>query len=332
MWCPHCQADLASEISADGQSMLCTSCSQEIRKVFAPSLHPETQNARELLSRWASEDLFSDDGDAIPEELPPVAPEIPVSKSASPPRTIKPTRDTSADDKFAGRPASGDPSNRARPAPESSKPKFRIDSAHPSEHAPATPPRSTPRRPSQLAGVGHDSTADHEHHQTNHRGNHKQQHHASQTSNGRRHDSAHAVVGTPHFDVQRFARPEGVPGKGESLWGQLLAYAGVAVLTVGTVLVLYGHFGGVENYSSTGWLVATGGQMLLMLGVVTLISGGMQQTTHEVTERVQYIGERMIRIEQSTQDILRGPHFLRDTSEEQVPTTQTRYQDDAEPS
>jgi hypothetical protein len=93
------------------------------------------------------------------------------------------------------------------------------------------------------------------------------------------------------------------------LWGQLLAYAGVGVLTVGTVLVLWGHFGSVAQYASTGWLVATGGQMLLMLGVVTLVSGGMQQTTHEVSRRVERIGERIIRIEQSTRDILQGPHF-----------------------
>jgi hypothetical protein len=49
--------------------------------------------------------------------------------------------------------------------------------------------------------------------------------------------------------------------------------------------------------------------MLLFLGVTTLISGGMQQTSHEVTRRVEYIGDRMLRFEQSAEQLLRGPHF-----------------------
>ena len=105
-------------------------------------------------------------------------------------------------------------------------------------------------------------------------------------------------VAAPHFDLSAMPRKPN-PGKAESIWGQLLAYAGVGVLTVGTALVLWGHFGGPPQYAPTGWLVATAGQMLLFLGVVTLISGGMQQTTHEVTSRVEYIGSLMLRYEQT---------------------------------
>ena len=77
------------------------------------------------------------------------------------------------------------------------------------------------------------------------------------------------------------------PGRQESIFGQLLAYLGVGLLTIGTALVVWGYFGGeaVQAYQSTGWLVSTAGQMLLFLGVVTLVSGGMQQTTHEVAQR-----------------------------------------------
>lgn len=76
-------------------------------------------------------------------------------------------------------------------------------------------------------------------------------------------------------------------------------------------MVLWGYFGGLGKYTSTGFLISTAGQMLLFLGVVTLVSGGMQQTSHEVTTRVEYLGDRMIRMEQATQQVLRSPHFAR---------------------
>jgi hypothetical protein len=127
----------------------------------------------------------------------------------------------------------------------------------------------------------------------------------------RRNDEPHLTVAAPHFDLA--AMPQKLSaGKAESIWGQLLAYGGVAVLTVGTALVLWGHFGGPAQYAPTGWLVATAGQMLLFLGVVTLISGGMQQTTQQVTSRVEYIGNRMLRFEQTAEELLRGPHFGRE--------------------
>ena len=135
---------------------------------------------------------------------------------------------------------------------------------------------------------------------------------------GYRVDAAEQSVAAPHFSTESFQVPTGkAPGRFESLAGQLLAYGGVALLTVGTALVLYGYFGGGGETTATGWLVATIGQMLLFLGVVTLISGGMQQTTHEVGSRVQYLGERIIRLE-SSQQTLAGPHYARERVESGV--------------
>ena len=262
MWCPDCQADVATEVAADGQSLLCTACGAEIRKVFAPSLHPETRSARDLLQRWAAEELLDPPEDA---------------EASLPAEPARPTRQ---------------PRHAAARGPQSmpskSKPKFRIDGAHPSgeraaARVAAEPPRTPP--PVQTAAA------------------------AQPLPPGYRQDQPHGGLRAPHFDVQAVVENPEKSGRSESLWGQLLAYAGVGVLTIGTVLVLWGHFGGLPSYASTGWLVATGGQMLLFLGVVTLVSGGMQQTTHEVTRRVEHIGERIIRIEQSTREILQGPHF-----------------------
>ena len=268
MWCPHCQADVATEIAADGQALLCTSCGAEIRKVFAPSLHPETRSARELLERWAAEEIL-DDPEAGRSQLPD-QPGVPVQRSAPRARGERTQPSSAGSDTGAGK----------------SRPKFRIDAAHPTEaivaRGDAAPPNEPPARRPQSAD---DLPA------------------------GYRQDAAHVQMKGPHFDARSVIQNPEQSGRSESLWGQLLAYAGVGVLTIGTVLVLWGHFGSVPNYASTGWLVATGGQMLLFLGVVTLVSGGMQQTTHEVTRRVEHIGERIYRIEESTREILQGPHF-----------------------
>ncbi len=284
MWCPQCQADVATEIAVDGQSLLCTACGVEVRKVFAPSLHPETRSARELLQRWAAEELLNEPESIAPPN-PGSVPAAPEPVCPSPPPVEPPAREP------ASHPAR---SERERRPP---KARFRIDSAHPTrelvsqtEPRPASPP--VPSRPAAAAPDRRPLPPGYHQH------------------------APHASVPAPHLDLQGLIEHPEKSGRSESLWGQMLAYVGVGVLTIGTVLVLWGHFGSVAQYSSTGWLVATGGQMLLMLGVVTLVSGGMQQTTHEVSRRVERIGERIVRIEQSTRDILLSPHFGRTSAHE----------------
>jgi hypothetical protein len=102
----------------------------------------------------------------------------------------------------------------------------------------------------------------------------------------------------PHFQTAPVSLAD-KSSKWVTLVGQLFAYLGVGGLTIGTVLVLMGYFGGPANYATTGWLITTAGQMLLFLGVVTLVSGGMEQTTQEVARRIDTIGERLVRIEQA---------------------------------
>ena len=92
-----------------------------------------------------------------------------------------------------------------------------------------------------------------------------------------------------------------------SLIGQTLSYLGVLGLTVGTSMVILGHFGGYADYTPTGWLVTTVAQMLLFLGVINLVSGGIEQNNEDVARRISALGEQLLRIEQSTAT-LRGPH------------------------
>ena len=89
----------------------------------------------------------------------------------------------------------------------------------------------------------------------------------------------------------------------------MLAYGGVLALTIGAAMLLMGYFGSAEwqEYTPTGWLVTITGQMLLFLGVITLVSGGLEQTSQEVAKRIDYLGDRMIRIEWASQHALKGP-------------------------
>ncbi len=112
---------------------------------------------------------------------------------------------------------------------------------------------------------------------------------------------AHALPpGPPHFQTAPVSLAD-KSSKWVTLVGQIFAYLGVGGLTVGTSLVLLGYFGGPASYVTTGWLVTTAGQMLLFLGVVTLVSGGMEQTTQEVARRIDTLGERLVRIEQAAE-------------------------------
>lgn len=177
-----------------------------------------------------------------------------------------------------------EPARTPQPISGSSKKKFRIDAAHTRSvelqgDGPTIPPPH--RRPAPAMPDGHRLDAGHD-------------------------------ISRPHMRTESFVPPGGKrPGRFESMAGQLLAYGGVGLLTVGTALILSGYFGGPVKYAPTGWLVATIGQMFLFLGVVTLISGGMQQTTHEVGARVADLGSRLGRIEETTELALHGPHFMK---------------------
>jgi hypothetical protein len=173
----------------------------------------------------------------------------------------------------------------ADPPPPAGQPnlKYRIDAAHPQEtqrsarHAPADSP-PPPQAAQPKLPIGHKLHAAHR-------------------------------LSPPHFTSQAFP-PNTRTVNWLSFAGQLVAYLGVGALTVGTVLILVGYFGGPASYAPTGWLITTIGQMFLFLGVVTLVSGGMEQTTHEVARRVDRLGEKISRLEERTlASFPRGPSF-----------------------
>jgi len=113
--------------------------------------------------------------------------------------------------------------------------------------------------------------------------------------------------------------PEPQPRNLQTLLGQILAYLGVGGLAVGTALVLWGYFGGPPQMTPNGWLLTTAGQMLLFLGVVTLIAGGLEQTTNEVSQKIDSLSERLFEFENryyrvDRPEALQGPHFFKEHS------------------
>lgn len=152
-----------------------------------------------------------------------------------------------------------------------------------------------------------------------------------QTTNTFRTDTAHQPGDPPESarfsGSQQATSASPSPGGWYSNIGQVLAYLGIIFLTAGTCGVIVSYFGGPANYAPYGWLGATIGQMLLFLGIVTLISAGMEQTSQElrqavddrindVTQRLDLIGNRIMRIEEASSEGPPKPHLISQPEQE----------------
>ena len=78
--------------------------------------------------------------------------------------------------------------------------------------------------------------------------------------------------------------------------GQLAAYGGVLLLTGGTAMVISAHYSGNVSNAATGWLTASVGQMLLFLGVITVVSQGIEQTRRELQLKLSKLERRLKRL------------------------------------
>lgn len=146
-----------------------------------------------------------------------------------------------------------------------------------------------------------------------------------------------AVHSPPHLDIQQLIDRRLQEEKQGFNWmvfaGQWLSYLGVLGLTAGAALVVYGYFGGSPEMVPKGWMLTTAGQMLLLLGIVTLISGGLDQANSEVNTRIQVLGEQMLRFERETKEHLRGPKIpAAQYAEDAPPAEQKKTADETEES
>jgi hypothetical protein len=82
---------------------------------------------------------------------------------------------------------------------------------------------------------------------------------------------------------------EALPSR-SGLWlstlGHLAAYAGIGLITCGTALVIWSHYGGLASYAPRGWLINVLGQMLFFLGLVNLVSGGLEQSSADLRDQL----------------------------------------------
>jgi hypothetical protein len=273
MWCPSCKADVAAEVAADNRRVRCATCGAEISASAAFTGLAKTREARDLLERWASERKV--------DTPPPRSERNPHRSPAGMDGTLIAGVSLEAEappapllrEERGSASSAGMQSEQARPVP--GRQAYRVDPSQ-AIHGPAS-----------------------------------RSHRASQRRESPRLHRQHEFSdASPHFDIQgSLLGNDRKKTNWTTVIGQLVAYAGVALLTVGTTLIVWSYFGGPANYAPTGWLTTTAGQMLLFLGVVTLVSGGMEQTTEEVRTRIERLGERIIRIEQiAREQSLSGPN------------------------
>jgi hypothetical protein len=291
MWCPNCKADVAAEVAADNRRVRCATCGVEISASAAFTGLAKTREARDLLERWASERRV--DSAPIEERSADLRSrsERRAQRTATADSTI--AGGISLEDEIAATAAGSrlERGTAAIPQAESERPLrggYRID---PSQAVPA--PSAPTRRARSERTVP------------------RQEQIGSRQDSARLHRQHEASDSPPHFNIQSsILGSERKRTNWTAIIGQLIAYAGVALLTIGTTLIVWSYFGGPANYAPTGWLTTTAGQMLLFLGVVTLVSGGMEQTSEDVRTRIERLGERIIRIEQiAREQALHGPYI-----------------------
>ncbi|MBW3540968.1 MAG: hypothetical protein KY476_11910 [Planctomycetes bacterium] len=267
MWCASCKADVAAEVTADHSRVRCAACGAELPGAGALRAAASARQARDLLDRW-SRPVWLEGNDAREARVDAEAPADPrhsfptqQSSLSQEPTTVPPVQ--------AALPPSPQPAPSAPAAPIVPGPHW-SEMQIPKAARPDANEWSSPQAPPAAAAM--DGPAD-------------------------RGGLQRAAV-----DVQ--AAVEASVPRGMhwfQLAGQLLAYGGALVLTCGTALVLVGYFGGPAKagYAPTGWIISSFGQLLLICGVITLVSCGMERTADEVRRRIDALGERLLRYDSS---------------------------------
>lgn len=277
MWCSHCQADVAGEMSPGSNRVLCTSCSTELSSsATAGKLDGKARNARQLLERWSRNDL--PDPFAGPHVSPVAQPSsrrpvvtLPIVEADELP--VTPSRDDSDSEVAPVQSAPieepGDAKNVA-PSRESIHESPVQDTT---ERRATIPLRSMPtddkRTPTGAFTFEPDEV------------------------------EPRKTFRLPAIPMITGLRVKQVSANAQVTFGQLMAYLGVAGLTIGGTLGVWGYFGGPAGYLSTGCLVALIGQMFLFLGIATLIAGSLEQSNCEMVVRSEKLLSRIDDLEKA---------------------------------
>ncbi len=269
MWCPHCESDVAAEVEAGERRARCATCGAQIAARGTPANAARTREALQLLERWSRPALLDPFQTTPGERREPAA----EAAAASPtPEEVE----TMADDHELDNPGSDTVSEN-----EPDEPVELHDDEGDVDHLPLEP---------AVHGIGLVAALQ------NSPPASREETTMTASATNRRPERDVPTDSPAHSDV-RDAITSDVGNDWVATAGQLLAYAGVAVLTVGTTLALWGHFGQHPDHVPTGWLVAAAGQMLLFLGIVTLVSSGVEENAAMMQRRFDRVVHRLERVE-----------------------------------
>jgi len=322
MWCAKCQSEVAVEARPSSQRLHCATCGTEItprlkppppKPAGSPSLGgntnpgpdqttsgskntPQPTTPQDLLARWAGSQMFDPYGPIVTPGAKPVASKsgpsepsadrappadsTPASSQVTPQATDSTNAPLLQDSRPATPPSSPAPSQASSQVLDKSA-RVRVDPAFTEGWNEVPTPHVTPP-PNRRVGAPPVRMTERE------------------VPQGHRAHASHGLRG-PHFDPVKMKQQPVKSFRVAAEFGKYLAYLGALTLTVGAGMVLWGYLGGPTHYAPTGWFTTVVGQMLLFLGVVTLVSAGMEQTTAEVTRRIDTISEQMDRLVESNQ-------------------------------
>lgn len=275
MWCPACKADVAAELSADNRRMVCARCQTELGIAASAALQSSVssatdgmeRDARALLARWSTQNVIEAPSirssafgtPNLPGEAQSLAGRISIDPERTNVAATRVTDEKPARSAITSSTLAAFTEFEERAAPTQSQPMH--DHPEPTERKSEPAIFSSPDLKSipQRHPSGHGYSNDVSHH-----AHHESTHHPQPPRS-----SVSAVV------------------------GQILAYLGVVVLTGGVVMAVFSFFGGPENMMPIGLLTAAGGQMVLFLGVVTLVSAGIERAASETIWRIDYLAEEV---------------------------------------
>jgi|GEM_PF-5220702 len=267
MWCAICKKDVAAELLG-GDDPRCSYCGTTISPGLSARPRTRTQKARDLLEKWSQPQ-----------------PVVPTSAEASHSTPSEPNGKSTTGKESAHLAPESMPNAETEESAKRILPVFRFDQPHPNQALAKNELESDeePNRDREPSNIEVEKTNSTE---------------TSPPAKLERRDlkfhSTHLEFPAPHFHIPNKSEflEESTESSMTILAGYMLSYLGVLGLLTGTVLVVIGYFKGPPNYMPMGWIINAFGQLLLYLGIVTLVSNKMDRMKSSLISEFHYIREQ----------------------------------------
>lgn len=276
MYCSCCKSDVAAKLDQDDRTLLCTHCGTEIQaNGRVNSLNDATRDAQSLLQRWADPQIF----DAPSEEIAQVK--------------TDPTVDNSIDD---------------LPIVELAEIQTEVKKTETPivEELPETAQHfeevllETSEIPEQPINQESKSTETKIHHVIDEPEFEVRKSYVVERSDMQ-------ILNRPILTSTAFEVQQSINDRHSSKFnwrrfiGQSLAYLGTGILSVGGAAIVWSFYDGPEHIVPAGWIMVFAGQLMLFLGLVTLITSGVKELRSDVVNRVDFIRSLLSRLDPPAQ-------------------------------